>query len=116
MPIARIIVPRGTLPPEARPICEQLREKGYQIEVVARGHEPQTTPDLELLLDSLPLHKAIARALKFCAAEAGDIYAAPGLFARPAPANKLHQQSPKQPHKPVLKPLFHYLGELLLVM
>ncbi len=81
MAIARIIT---RVPQEVESLAEQLRGRGYEVEVAAPGESSSGTAELEITVDTYEIQDALTRAAQLAQAANSDIFVAPGIWERAA--------------------------------
>ena len=80
MPLARIITRTRK---DALPLANRLEAHGYTVEIVGRGNESRDSADLEIELDTMEPHQALAHAARLSRGKQVNVFIAPGCLDEP---------------------------------
>src|SRR5690349_19175725 len=92
MPLARIVT---RFPEDAHALAADLRQRGYEVETAAPGHEPDTPAALKIVLEEWDASTALDHAEDSPASEDLCVFVAPGAITeRLAPMEVIRLDEP----------------------
>lgn len=68
---------------KATNFAEQLRRRGFQVEIVPPDSSPSTDADLEVRLEACPKNAVLGRAAELATRDGADVFIAPGALGSP---------------------------------